>query len=152
MKHYFTLQIFIISILSLGCNLGNSNYSQFEFNYGPPLEYIGPRLNQEVYNTDLDSLLEYVYTLKNGKRDSLVYEWYPNRYVENNINFSVLEIREGRYYHNDTLYSGNVFHSNYNPMNNPTIDYCCDTCSPLDLFLKKDFIVRLGKIISKETY
>jgi len=152
MKHYFTLQIFIISILSLSCNIGNSNYSQFEFNYGPPLEYIGPRLNQEVYNTDLDSLLEYVFTLKNGKRDSLVYEWHPNRYLENNINFSVLEIREGRFYHNDTLYSGNVFHSNYNIINNPTINYCCDTCSPIDLFLKKDFIVRLGKIIYKETY
>ena len=100
----------------------------------------------------MDSLLEYVFTLKNGKRDSLVYEWHPNRYLENNINFSVLEIREGRFYHNDTLYSGNVFHSNYNIINNPTINYCCDTCSPIDLFLKKDFIVRLGKIIYKETY
>ena len=140
--YIFVYSIFIWCLL--GCNYNSSTISSFEFNYGPPLEYIGPGRNQEVYNPELDSLLEYVYTLKNGKRDSLIYEWYSNRREKNNINISVLKIKNGLYYHNDTLYSGNVFHSNYNPLNNSSIDYCCDICSPLDLFIEKDFIVRSG--------
>lgn len=141
-KLFFICSIFVLCLF--GCNYNSSTISTFEFNYGPPLEYIDTRINQEVYNSELDSLLEYVYTLKNGKRDSLIYEWHSNRKEKNNINISVLKIKNGLYYHDDTLYSGNVFHSNYNPLNDSTIDYCCDTCSSLDIFIEKDFIVRSG--------
>ena len=145
-KLYFVCSIFIWCLL--GCNYNSSTISSFEFNYGPPLEYIGPGRNQEVYNSELDSLLESVYTLKNGKRDSLIYEWYCNRNEKNNINLSVLEVKNGLYYHNDTLYNGNIFHSNYNVINfdtnNLSIDYL------LDRLIKEDFIVRSGKRISSK--
>ena len=94
----------------------------------------------------MDSLLEYVITLKNGKRDSLIYEWYSNRREKNNINISVLKIKNGLYYHDDTLYSGNVFHSNYNVINldihTPSVNYL------LDSLIKRDFIVRLGRVVN----
>lgn len=113
-----------------------------EFNYGPPLKYIKTNvLNHEVYDSKLDSLLEYIRIYKDGKMDSDYYVWYSNRDEINNINFSVLNYVQDLYYHNDTLFTGNVFYSNYNIKEM----YCCDTCTPLDDLIKKDFIVKNGK-------
>ena len=112
-----------------------------EFSYGPPLKYIGPGRNHEVYDSELDSLLESIWVMNYTKRDTLCYEWYSNHQEKNNINFSVLEFKNDSYYHNDTLYDGNVFYSNYHIKE----DYCCDNCTPLDSLIKKDFIVRFGK-------
>ena len=142
-KLFFVYSIFAWGLS--GCVYNFPVFTTFGFNYGPPLEYVGPGLNQEVYNSELDSLLEYVYTFKNGKRDSLVYEWYSNRLEKNNINISVLEIKNGLYYHDDTLYSGNVFHSNYNVINvntYPSVNYL------LDSLIKRDFIVRAGEVVN----
>ncbi len=124
-------------------------WSQKDFGYGPPLKYIGPGKNHEVYDSELDSLLESIWVVNYTKRDTLCYEWYSNRQEKNNINFSVLEFKNNLYYHNDTLYNGNVFFSNYHVKK----DYCCDNCTPLDSLIKKDFIVKSGKrISSKESY
>ena len=102
---------------------------------GPSLEYI--KLNYEYLSDKVSPLLEYIHVYKNNKFDSVYYEWYSNRDEINNINYSVLELKNGLYYYNDTLYSGNIFYSNNDIQSN----YCCDYCTPLDSLIKKDFIV-----------
>ena len=139
MKHLYII-LLILPLMGFGqCQKNKDSYNDKKFGYGPPLKSItmdGYRLS-EIYDDTLDPKLEYIHTY-NG---DIIYEWYGNRDEINEINFSVLEYINGLYFHNDTLYDGNVFHSNYEVKEK----YCCDNCTPLDVLIKNDFIVRKGR-------
>lgn len=111
------------------------------FWYGPPLKYTENVLfPQEVYDSKLDSILEYIHIHDSTGKNSVYYEWYGTNTTINEINFSVLKFKDGLFYHEDTLYNGSVFYSNYDVKEK----YCCDNCTPLEDLIKKDFIVENG--------
>ena len=145
MKRILLILIFIIPCIGFGQCIKNSNSTySIKFGYGAALEYLkSDELNHEIYTKNVNPLLEYIHIYKNGFFDSVYYEWYSNRDVINNINHSVLTLKDGLYYHNDTLYTGNVFFSNYHIKT----QYCCDECTPLETLIKKDFLVTNGSKI-----
>jgi hypothetical protein len=157
MRNNYLLQYIkhvILLLFFIGCNnktpskvktclsqVNNNKGFYKKFGIGPPLKYIKTnKLNHERYDSNLDSLLEYIHTYNSDEFVKVEYEWYSNRKLINNINFSVLTYKDGLYYHEDTLYHGSVFYSNYDVKEK----YCCDNCTPLENLIKRDFIVENG--------
>ena len=124
------------------CLNHESNTTSYKkFGIGPPLKYLKTnKMNHERYDLKLDSLLEYIHTYNSNEFVKVDYEWFSNGKLINNINFSVLTHKDGMYYHEDTLYNGSVFYSNYDVKEK----YCCDNCTPIENLIKKDFIVENG--------
>ena len=142
LKKLLFILLLTIPFIGFGqCQKNNNSIYSKKFGYGPSLEYLkSDELSHEIYTNNVNPLLEFIHIYKNGIFDSIYYEWYSNGDVINNINHSVLNLKKGLYYHNDTLYSGNVFFSNYHVKTN----YCCDECTPLETLVKKDFLVKKG--------
>ena len=97
MKKLLFILFLTVPFIGFGqCIKNNNSVFSKKFGLGPSLEYI--KLNYEYLSDKVSPLLEYIHVYKNNKFDSVYYEWYSNRDEINNINYSVLELKNGLYY------------------------------------------------------